>query len=92
MIVKGPNDTEILQGQNAILDCVARGHPTPKVVWAMGGNGDKPIPPDSRFVIMPGGSLLIQNAKMKDAGIYQCIAINGAGSDSAGAIIRVKGR
>ena len=91
MIVNGPNDTEVVQGHNVILGCVAHGHPSPKFAWSFGMQETKPLGGNPRMVVLPGGSLLIQNARMSDAGVYQCVASNNAGTDTTEAILRVKG-
>ncbi len=91
MIVNGPNDTEVQQGHNVILGCAAHGHPTPKFAWSFGLQESRPLTGDPRMIVLPGGSLLIQNAKMSDAGVYKCMASNNAGTDTTEAVLRVKG-
>lgn len=91
MIVNGPNDTEITQGHNAILSCAAHGYPAPKFAWSFGMNEPIKLNGNPRMIVLPGGSLLIQNVQMSDAGMYRCIASNNAGTDSARAVLKVGG-
>lgn len=92
MIVSGPNDTEVIQGHNIELNCAAHGYPPPKFVWSFGLQEAKPLTGDTRMVVLPGGSLLIQNVRMGDAGVYRCVASNNAGTDTSEALVRVKGK
>ena len=92
MIISGPNDTEVIQGHNVILNCAAHGYPAPKFVWSFGMNEAVPLNGNPRMIVLPGGSLLIQNAKMSDAGVYRCIASNNAGTDTVNAILKVAGK
>ena len=92
MIVSGPNDTEVTQGHNAILNCAAHGYPAAKFVWLFGMQKSTKLNGSPRMVVLPGGSLLIQNVRMSDAGVYRCIASNNAGTDSAKAVLKVGGK
>ena len=91
MIVNGPNDTEAIQGHNVILNCAAHGYPAPKFVWSFGMKESISVSSNPRMIVLPGGSLLIQNVQMSDAGVYRCIASNSAGTDNARAVLRVGG-
>ena len=91
MIVSGPNDTEAIQGHNVILNCAAHGYPTPKIVWSFGIKEAIKLNSNPRMVLLPGGSLLIENVQMSDAGVYRCISSNNAGTDNARAVLRVAG-
>ena len=91
MIVSGPNDTDVTQGHNVILNCAAHGHPAPKFAWSFGLKEPRPLTGNPRMIVLPGGSLLIQKARMSDAGVYRCIASNNAGTDTAEAMLKVGG-
>jgi len=89
MIVNGPNDTEAIQGHNVILNCAAHGYPAPRFAWSFGVMKAIKLTGNPRMIVLPGGSLLIQNVQLGDAGVYRCIASNNAGTDSARAVLKV---
>lgn len=90
-ITHGPKDLTVTQGKSGIFHCRARGHPPPHIAWASGPNGDRPIPTEDRFRILPTGSLVIGRVNFTDQGIYRCVASNPAGSATAGATLTVTG-
>ena len=92
MIVNGPNDTEAIQGHNVILSCAAHGYPAPRFAWSFGVMKSIKLTGNPRMIVLPGGSLLIQNVQLGDAGVYRCIASNNAGTDSARAVLKVGGK
>uniref|UniRef100_A0A8D3BS04 Immunoglobulin superfamily, member 10 n=1 Tax=Scophthalmus maximus TaxID=52904 RepID=A0A8D3BS04_SCOMX len=75
----------ILSNSDAFLPCEAVGNPQPDITWkrfssitgstfTIKGRMDK-------FEVMSNGTLLIQNASIKDRGQYLCLAENDHGSD-----------
>jgi hypothetical protein len=92
MIVQSPKDQIVQQGETAIFPCKARGHPAPHIAWAVGPNGDQPLPSDDRFGLLPSGALVVRGLNVTDKGIYRCVASNPAGSASKGAFLKVNGK
>ncbi len=70
------SEMKILQGQKAILNCRARGIPAPTIKWASGDDGAFPLPPNPRFKMTSGNSLVIESTNISDSGTYYCIASN----------------
>ena len=50
------------------MKCDVRGHPIPNVIWARAENDASVIKESPRFIVFPGGSLLIQDAQINDTG------------------------
>lgn len=50
------------------MKCDVRGHPIPNVIWARAENDTSVIKESPRFIVFPGGSLLIQDAQINDTG------------------------
>ena len=61
-------------GNEAILDCMVSGVPTPTVTWSH--NGDT-ISSSDRLSIDSEGVLRIMNIQLNDMGVYKCNASNG---------------
>ncbi|KAM3968343.1 roundabout homolog 2 [Aphomia sociella] len=75
-----PVSTQTAQGETVILECLPpRGSPEPAVYWKKNGQ-TLHFDGDSRMHLVDGGSLVIQDARQTDAGRYQCIARNAAGT------------
>jgi len=89
-IIQAPKDLTTTQGESGIFHCKARGHPPPRIAWASGQNGDRPIPSEKRFRILPSGSLVISRLNFTDQGMYRCVASNPAGSATVAATLNVK--
>ncbi|KAI5641931.1 immunoglobulin domain-containing protein [Phthorimaea operculella] len=85
-----PATTQTAQGETIILECSPpRGSPEPTVYWKKNGQ-ILHFDGDSRMHLVDGGSLVIQDARQTDAGRYQCIARNAAGTrESAVATLRI---
>ncbi|KAM9271186.1 hemicentin-2 [Morus bassanus] len=64
-------------GGNALLDCDARGHPAPLVRWSKDG---VPVVAGGHLRQLQNGSLAIRAVGSADAGHYQCVAENDAGT------------
>ncbi|XP_074134262.1 putative oxidoreductase PXDNL isoform X3 [Sminthopsis crassicaudata] len=71
-----PQDTEVLIGTSATLECMATGHPQPHIVWTRGK--DEALD-ESKYIITSGG-LFIQNITLQDHGQFTCHASNPQGS------------
>ncbi|OWR47144.1 putative roundabout [Danaus plexippus plexippus] len=85
-----PVTSQTAQGETVILECSPpRGSPEPTVYWKKDGQ-ILHFDGDSRMHLVDGGSLVIQDATQTDAGRYQCIARNAAGTrESSIATLRI---
>ncbi|XP_041972933.1 roundabout homolog 1-like [Aricia agestis] len=85
-----PVTTQTAQGETVILECSPpRGSPEPTVYWKKNGQ-ILHFDSDSRTHLVDGGSLVIQDARQSDAGRYQCVARNAAGTrESAVATLKI---
>lgn len=69
-----------VQDQQMFVDCVAKGTPTPRVMWVLPGNVILPAPYYSnRMTVHPNGTLEIWSPKRTDSGQLTCIARNEGG-------------
>ncbi|KAM9176553.1 hemicentin-2 [Mergus octosetaceus] len=76
-IAAGPLELAVLEGQDALLPCAARGVPEPRVSWSREG---APVRDRGGTVtILPSGELLLRHVQEGDAGSYSCTAVNSAG-------------
>ncbi|KAG8262324.1 hypothetical protein J6590_054755 [Homalodisca vitripennis] len=74
-------DTPVVEadeGYFVTLHCVARGNPTPSVVWIRGGSTLSVM--GGRYKLLSDSSLQIVGLTASDAGEYTCVADNGVGS------------
>ncbi|XP_068513036.1 hemicentin-2 isoform X2 [Anas acuta] len=76
-IAAGPVELAVLEGQDVLLPCTARGVPEPRVSWSRDG---APVRDRGGTVtILPSGELLLHHVQEGDAGSYSCTAVNSAG-------------
>ncbi|XP_077995776.1 papilin-like isoform X2 [Glandiceps talaboti] len=85
VIIPGPADITIDEGDTIVMQCTANGMPVPTVSWR---RRNTPVNSLNRVNIEEGrdGTLTISNIVQEDAGTYSCEAFNGLG---APAIYRV---
>ena len=92
VIVQSPQSVTVASGGTAALMCAATGTPTPTITWQKDGLEVLPSA-DISIVSADGNSTLtISNAKMTDAGLYECNAANTAGTVFASGDISVTGK
>nr|XP_054751006.1 uncharacterized protein LOC129256838 isoform X1 [Lytechinus pictus] len=73
-----PKANEIgLEGEQLSLKCLAVGSPVPQIWWE---RDDAELPHNRSSHTSFGQELIISSLKLEDAGVYHCIADNGAGN------------
>ncbi|XP_044288920.1 immunoglobulin superfamily member 10 [Varanus komodoensis] len=88
-----PRNVRAVAGVAVQLHCMALGIPNPEITWELPdrsllSTGSKGQPPRSEF-LHPQGTLVIQNPKSSDSGMYKCMAKNQLGSDSVVTYVQV---
>ncbi|XP_015746197.2 neural cell adhesion molecule 1-like, partial [Python bivittatus] len=63
---------EVHEGQNVEFSCLAKGIPPPTIRWIFGNQDIRNT--GERQIYFENGTLLIQNARLSDAGVYICVA------------------
>lgn len=83
-----PVETVVDAGSTAVLNCRAKGEPTPVIEWSRQG---RPLLGTDRFSTLSNGSLRISSAQKEDTAEYECVARNVRGSVSARVTLTVRG-
>lgn len=85
--IKPQNTTEVMEGQQLMLHCMAEGDPRPTITWDKNGevNGF-----DSRFQVLENGTLTVQYVNLEDKGKYGCTAGNSGGLKREETLLIVK--
>ncbi|XP_066569261.1 hemicentin-1 isoform X1 [Amia ocellicauda] len=68
---------QVLLNRGIVLPCEVQGFPRPSVTWQREG---VPIATGSRLAVLPNGALQFSRVTLGDAGTYQCLAQNEAGT------------
>ncbi|XP_055298305.1 protein sidekick isoform X11 [Sitodiplosis mosellana] len=84
---QSPKNITILDGKDATIVCRAVGAPQPNVTWTY--NDTTPVELTGRVQVLENGDLLISNVRESDAGWYNCIRSNEAGSVTGQAYLGV---
>ena len=81
------SDTKACEGEPLVLLIACEGLPKPKLSWTFNGNA---IVSKSRAKISSSGEeLRIEKCSFDDAGVYQCVATNKAGSETSSCTLSV---
>ena len=87
VISQAPEALSRTRASTARFVCRASGEPRPWLRWLHDG---APLRPNGRVKVQGGGgSLVITQIRLQDAGYYQCVAENGAGTACAAAPLAV---
>ncbi|XP_028968106.1 Down syndrome cell adhesion molecule-like protein Dscam2 [Galendromus occidentalis] len=83
--VREPKDSSAVEGHSIHIDCMATGHPMPRIIWQRGGvdrqsSEYKQILSGPDYQIFENGTLRISIVRYQDRGPYLCQAANGVGS------------
>ncbi|XP_044311085.1 peroxidasin homolog [Varanus komodoensis] len=77
-ITTEPHDADAILGNTVYFICRAEGNPKPKIIWLHNSN-EIDMTHDGRLNLLQDGTLMIQDTRESDKGIYQCMAKNIAG-------------
>ncbi|XP_010787951.1 peroxidasin-like isoform X1 [Notothenia coriiceps] len=77
-ITSEPRDVDVTSGNTVYFTCRAEGNPKPQIIWLRNNNALN-MRDDSRLNLLEDGTLMIQNTRETDQGVYQCMAKNVAG-------------
>lgn len=86
-VIRGPHDTEVIEGEGLDLPCELAGDPVPSVSWHREiGNL-----PDGRSRVLLDNTLRIEDARPEDQGQYICKGQNEGGNVSITVMLHVYG-
>ncbi|TWW71621.1 Peroxidasin -like protein [Takifugu flavidus] len=77
-ITSEPQDVDVTSGNTVYFTCRAEGNPKPQIIWLRNNNA-LDMRDDSRLNLLEDGTLMIQDTRETDQGVYQCMAKNVAG-------------
>ncbi|XP_060552023.1 hemicentin-1-like isoform X2 [Ruditapes philippinarum] len=86
MVGRQPLYLNTAEGRSIVLPCDVTGTPVPTITWQKGA---KVVRGGPGIEVIENGSLLVQNTKEEDAGVYLCIAQNDAGAAFGQIILRI---
>jgi peroxidase len=66
--LQDPNDLEVVTGATAMFKCAAQGDPEPEIKWMI--NSNEIDSNDSRFNVLPDGTLKIDKTDMNHQGLW----------------------
>uniref|UniRef100_A0A8C5X9J3 Immunoglobulin superfamily DCC subclass member 4 n=1 Tax=Malurus cyaneus samueli TaxID=2593467 RepID=A0A8C5X9J3_9PASS len=70
-----PESQTVEENGMARFECRIEGLPSPVITWE---KDHEAVPAEPRFITLPNGVLQIVDVQESDAGIYHCVATNGA--------------
>lgn len=77
-ITSEPQDVDVTSGNTVYFTCRAEGNPKPQIIWLRNNNALN-MRDDTRLNLLEDGTLMIQDTRETDQGVYQCMAKNVAG-------------
>ncbi|XP_017546292.1 peroxidasin [Pygocentrus nattereri] len=84
-ITSEPQDVDVTSGNTVYFTCRAEGNPKPQIIWLRNNNALN-MRDDSRLNLLEDGTLMIQDTRETDQGVYQCMAKNVAGEVKTGEV------
>ncbi|KAK3563805.1 hypothetical protein QTP86_034530, partial [Hemibagrus guttatus] len=84
-ITSEPQDVDVTSGNTVYFTCRAEGNPKPQITWLRNNNALN-MQDDSRLNLLEDGTLMIQDTRETDQGVYQCMAKNVAGEVKTGEV------
>ena len=81
-----PAETTVNESQTAIMKCIADGNPKPTITWSKLNSSL----PTGHHKIDPSGSLILNDVKHGDAGVFSCSANSLLGNANASAKLVVQ--
>lgn len=76
------------EGERYVLTCYVTGQPTPRVQWHK--DGDESLRNDGDRLVKDRNTIIFSELLPKDAGKYECIAFNSAGSATSTVTLKVE--
>jgi len=92
VVYQAPRDAETPAGGTVSFECFVSGEPRPTVRWQRGGEPVTLTTTDQHAVTHGGQVLVIRRVSGADAGQYECVAENMAGTARAAAQLTVFGQ
>lgn len=87
-IIRGPQDTEVIEGEGLDIPCEITGDPKPYVSW----HRDDGHLPEGRSRTLLDNTLRIEDARAEDQGSYTCKGYNEGGNVSVTIKLSVYGK
>lgn len=83
-------DITVYQDATLTITCLAEGDPTPQIHWILPDGRLRPYGPTfNRTETIVRKDFQKNGARLSDAGIYRCVAMNLLGNDSSVAVVKV---
>lgn len=80
VFTKQPTNVTVRTTERVRLDCAVDGDPKPQIYWQFNFGNDFPAARERRMQLVDNyESIIIDNAKASDRGVYTCTAENAAG-------------
>ena len=86
-LLQGPADVQVAAGAFVVeFSCRVHAVPPARVTWV---KNSSPVVEDAKFTVELDGRLIIRDVRPSDAGTYECVARNAAGTMRAFASLTV---
>ncbi|CAI9591845.1 unnamed protein product [Staurois parvus] len=90
---KAPQNIHTRAGSPVHLNCMAIGIPKPEITWELPDSSVLTTASKGRSIgtelLHPQGTLVVQNPRPSDSGVYKCIVRNALGMDSSSTYLKV---